>query len=627
MKILISFLKTLWKIVNFIRDIVMNVVFLIFVLLLLTVLSLMSTHKGNAKIDGDQGALIFNLDGYLSDNRDEQLDWKRTLKQQLQSERDPQQISTFDVVYAINMAKKDDRIKGIIFDLNYFEGADLPALNYIGSAIERFKATGKPVIALSDNYTQGQYLLASFADEIYLNSVGNVNIEGFAIQQLYYKSLLDKLAVTPYIFRVGTYKSAVEPFLRDNMSPAARSNMQRWLGTMWQHYQQTVSKNRRIDQDKLLPASQTYLAELKKLGGDSTAYVKQRHLVTQVANRFETTQNLIKLFGKDSDNLVKGIDFEDYLDVLPERMDAETQHKIAVVNVEGAIIDGESAEGEVGGDTVANLLRQAREDKEVYGVILRVNSPGGSAFASEIIRQEVDNLQQAGKPVVVSMGAMAASGGYWISSTADYIVADKDTITGSIGIFAMFPNFEKTLKKAGVSADGVSTTPFSQQSAFSELSPELKSLYQMEIEHGYDQFLNVVSRGRKLDKAQVDRIAQGQVWLGIEAYQHKLVDELGDLDTAYQRAMQLVNKQREQNGDSAFHDFSLQWITDEEHSLLSTLMHDLRKETKVSLQSSVREWIGLPKQVETMGKPFGLLSQFNDPKGQYLYCLNCAQIN
>ncbi|WP_439243752.1 signal peptide peptidase SppA [Lonepinella sp. BR2474] len=627
MQLIFRFLKQCWKALNVVRRVVMNVVFLLFVLVFITFVSLFHAPTKQTELVGEQGALVLNLDGYLADNREQTMTWQKALNT-LDSNQVARQISTFDVVYAIENAKNDDRIKGIVLDLNYFEGADLPALEYVGRALNAFKAQHKPVIAMADNYTQGQYFLASFADDIYLNTVGTVDIHGLSAENLYFKSMLEKLAVTPHVFRVGTYKSAVEPFLRDDMSPEAKANAQRWLGGMWQNFRDVVAKNRQIPSNDVLPDSQEYLAKLKALQGDSTAYVKQRHLVTQLASRAETQQKLTAVFGpsmQDESYAFKNVDFDAYLSALPDRQQgdsafSEPTHKIAVVNVEGTIIDGESYENEVGGDSVAYLLRQAAQDEAVKAVVLRVNSPGGSAFASEIIRQEIDHLQALGKPVVTSMGSMAASGGYWISSTTDYIVADRNTITGSIGIFAMFPTFENSLKKIGVTADGVSTSKLSEISSVSPLSEELKQVFQLEIENGYDRFLDVVSRGRQLSKTDVDKVAQGQVWLGQDALQHKLVDELGDFETAVKKAEELANQKNNEQAE-----YSVEWF-DEQPQGFKALLQALQTEAKLFVNRSVSEMIGLPKPVEQVGSQLGVLSKFNDPKGQYLYCLNCGGV-
>ena len=625
MQAILTFLKYCWRGLNFIRDCVMNLVFLLFVLLLGAILSLSSYMDGeNVELVGEQGALLLNLDGYLADNRDSQPEWERAL-QELDNQHVPGKISTFDVVYAIEQAVSDERIKGLVLDLNYFEGADIPALEYVGESLKNFKKTEKPVIAFSDNYTQAQYLLASYADEIYLNPRGSVFIQGLAAQNLYFKEMLDKLEVTPHVFRVGTYKSAVEPFLRNDMSPEARRNLQQWLSGMWTNYKDIIAANRKIDQNSVLPDAKTFLKELKALKGDSTAYVEKRKLVTQLASRSELDKKLIELFGSNKDDEPKLLSFNRYLKALPDRMLSEdSEHKIAVVNVEGVIVDGESYQDEVGGNTVSRLLSEANADKDVKAVVLRVNSPGGSAFASEVIRQEVDALQKAGKPVVVSMGAMAASGGYWISSTADYIVADKNTITGSIGIFALFPTFEKTVKKWGISSDGVATSELSDLSLLRPLSSELNDVFQMEIEYGYDEFLSVVSKGRKLSKEEVDKIAQGQVWLGQDAYKNKLVDELGNFDTALNKAIELANAKLAD--DQKSDDYSVEWFVEEDDSTLNKLMSGLRGSVKSLVKSTVDETIGLPKEAAQIKQSLGVLTKFNDPKGQYLYCLNCGRI-
>jgi len=627
MKFIVSLVKFAWRILNFIRDLVMNIVFLIFVLLALSVFILIVGADKQEKVvlKGDQGALLLQLDGYLADNRDDQSSFKSMLKE-LDNQRIAQQYSTFDVIYAIDAAAQDDKVKGLVLDLNYFQGGDLPSLEYVGEAIENFKDSGKPVIAYSDSYNQSQYFLASYADEIYMNPIGSVSIEGLAQETLYYKEMLDKLDVNPHVFRVGTYKSAVEPFLRNEMSPEARANLQRWLNTMWENYTAQVAANRDIPKALVAPTANTYLTELKALKGDSAAYAVKRKLITDVLDRFDLNKKLTALFGEDKAHQPKAVDFETYLASLPDRLIGETDNKIAVVNVEGAIVDGESDEENAGGDTIATLLRQANDDKDVKGVVLRVNSPGGSAFASEIIRQEVTHLQKAGKPVVVSMGGMAASGGYWISSTADYIVADKNTITGSIGIFAVLPTFENTIKKIGVSADGVKTSNLALGSLLSPLSAELNDVLQLEIEHGYDQFLTKVSEGRHLTKAQVDKVAQGQVWLGSEALAHKLVDELGNLDTALGKAMELVNERRSEQEKIDESHFSVEWMVDEERTLIKKIMRDFKGEGRLWLQRVMAETVGLPKEMTQFKKQLGLLNTFNDPKGQYLYCLTCSSV-
>ncbi|QLB13913.1 signal peptide peptidase SppA [Bisgaardia hudsonensis] len=622
---MLKVLKFFWRVINCIRNLVMNLVFLLFVMLLMTIFTLSSIGNNSIKSDVDltqPNALLISLDGFLADNREEDFSWHTALRE-LNSPDAPTQISTFDVVYAIRKAIDDPMINGLVLDLNHFQGADIPALNYVGKAILDFKMAKKTVIAYSDYYSQKQYLLASYADEIYLNPNGQVSIEGMVIESVYFKSLLDKLKITPHVFRVGTYKAAVEPFLRDNMSDEAKENTQRWLNKMWQGYKNTISENRHISLSEVLPEADIYLNELKELKGDTTAYSIKRHLVTKLADRFTLQQDLIKQFGKNKIGEANLFPFEEYLAQYPDPMIGQTKSKIAVINVEGAIIDGESYESDVGGDTIARLLRQAYDNTDIKAVILRVNSPGGSAFASEIIRQEIDHLQEVGKPVVVSMGGMAASGGYWISSTADYIVADPMTITGSIGIFAIIPTYEQGLKEIGVTADSVDTTKLVNKSPMSALSKKTEDIFQQEIEFGYERFLDVVSRGRHLSKDAVDKLAQGQVWLGSEAYKYKLVDELGTFDEAISKATELVNNK----GNKDIGELSVEWLTDTDDSLLGSLIKDVKKGGSSLIKTSLFDMIGLPKGYHQLKKQLGILTKLNDPKGQYLYCINCGEIN
>lgn len=618
-------IRFVWRSINFIRDLIMNLVFLTFVLLLALSISLFisgDSKKAHGPLVGDQGALYLNLDGYLADNREEP-SWENALKE-FNDQHIPRQISTFDVVYAITNAEKDERIKGLVFDLNFFEGGDLPALEYIGRAISDFKRSKKPVIVFADNYNQKQYLLASYADQIYLNPVGKVSILGMKQQNLYFKSMLNMLDVTTNVFRVGTYKSAVEPLLRDDMSEAAKEDMKSWLNQMWTNYVSIVADNRQIEPSAVLPDAKTYVEELRVLKGDSSAYTKQRGLITEFADRLTVEDKLIEIFGQTELGELKMVEFDRYLADLPDRMTSSDKHKIAVVNVEGAIIDGESFEDDVGGDTIARLLRQAKDDESVKAVVLRVNSPGGSAFASEIIRQEVTHLQKAGKPVIVSMGGMAASGGYWISSTANYIVADKNTITGSIGIFAVLPSFEKTIKKAGVSADGVSTSPLSELSLFSPLSNELNDVFQLEIEHGYDKFISLVAEGRALDKADVEKVAQGKIWLGQEALKHNLVDQIGTFDDAVDIAIISVNDLLEP--DERIKDFGIEWMVEKDSSWWNMLIGDFKHSTQSLVKNTLIDFLGLPKEYQQVKQQLGILNNINDPKGQYLYCLNCSNV-
>lgn len=617
----LAILRFIWQALNFCRRVLMNIVFLLFTMILFLAIGIVANNKNSQPIP--QGALRLNLDGFLADNREENSELKALLNN-LQQQSMPEKISTFDVVHAISQAADDEKIKGIVLDLNGFSGGDLPSITFVGKALQQFKESGKPVVAIADSYSQNQYILASYADKIYLHTQGQVELTGLSGQHFYYKSLLDKIDAQPHIFRVGTYKSAVEPLLRDDMSEEARQNATQWLNAMWKNIQTTVSENRHLKEENIFPDTAHFLQQLTTLKGDLTQYALQQKLVTTVTNRYQLEDELKKQFGEDKEKSYQHIDLTDYLSVLPDyETDNIGKSNIAIVRVEGAIVDGESdsEENTAGGDTIARLLRNAANDDSVKAVVLRINSPGGSAAASEIIREEVDHLQKLGKPVIVSMGGMAASGGYWIASTADHIVADKNTITGSIGIFAAFITLEKSLQNLGIHSDGVETSPLANMSPFTELSKEYADVIQLSIEHGYDQFISLVVRGRNIDKAEVDKIAQGRVWLGQDALKHHLVDTIGDFDTAVDLAYQTILDKDKKIND---HDIGIIWLSDQDNQgILSLLM----KKTS-SLQSYLGQALGLNNlpQTRQLRQQLGVLTQFTDPKGQYLYCLNCQAL-
>lgn len=617
------------KIFNFIykgfrciREFFISIFFILFVLLCYEVFSLVGTESSgkNPATFPEKGALTLDLDGYLADNHDEFGELHRLLQSEM-GRAEPYKISTFDVALAISKAAKDDQITGLVLDLGYFQGGDYSSLAFIGQEIQQFKKSGKPVIAIGEQYDQKQYFLASFADKIYLNKAGFVELTGLSYSNLYFKSLLDKLEAQPHIFRVGTYKSAVEPFLRDDMSPEAKQNAQGWLNSVWQNVRAEIAQNRGIKAEDVVQDVEQHIQQYKALKGDDSQYALSQKWVTDVATNGEIKAMLIEQFGKDSEGDYNHFSYEDYAMTLPDRFDMHGENKIAIVNVEGEIILGESDERSAGSDTIVKLLRKAKEDSDVKGVILRVNSPGGSAMASELIRQEVEDLQQAGKPVVTSMGGMAASGGYWISASSDRIIASPTTITGSIGIFGLSMDFEKTAKKVGVSEDGLETEALASSSAFKPLSKEQSELIQISIENGYDRFIDLVSRGRHIAKADVDKIAQGQVWSGEQALKNGLVDELGDFNSAYVAVQKLVNEKRQMQSQPAIEQFKAQWLIETDDSLFGGVARNL----KLKAQLNVAKWLDLPFTAQ-FKQASNLLQHFNDPRSSYLYCLSCGEL-
>ena len=621
---MLKLLKALYRVFRCIREGVVTLFFLLFVMISFAFVSLLSSFNGKAESETmstfDYGALVLNLNGYLADNREEYPDFYRLLEAEMGNEQ-PQKYSTFDVANAIRQAKVDEKITGLVLDLAKFEGGDYPSLDYLGKLIKDFQASGKPVIAIGHSFSQKQYYLASFADQIYLNNAGAVELEGLKYSTLYFKSLFDKIEATPYIFRVGTYKSAVEPLIRDEMSAEAKQNATAWLYPMWQNVKETLAENRKISAENIVPPLDKLIEMRKQTQGNEADFALKQQFVTHINSQAEIRQALADKFGADDEKGFKSIDYQDYASGLIDRFNRKGENKIAVVNIEGEITMGESLENTAGADTIIAQLQKVKQDKSVRGLVLRINSPGGSALASELIRQEVEAIQKSGIPVVTSMGGMAASGGYWIAATSDKILADKNTLTGSIGIFGVMFNLEKTAKNLGIREDGITTSPLAEISSLKPLSEEQKMLIQMSVEQGYREFLDLVSRGRNIAKADVDKIAQGQVWLGAVAKEKALVDQLGDFDDALYAMSELLKQQRSEN-KPAYEKLVPQWFGDRDESLFAELSRSLNSKMQVSFA----KWLNLPiaKQADDFAQTF---AKFNDPQYRYLYCLQCGEIH
>ena len=499
-----GFFKWTWRLLNFVREMVLNLFFIFLVLVGVGIW--MQVSGGDSKETASRGALLLDISGVIVDKPDSSQRFSKLSRQLLGASSDRlQENSLFDIVNTIRQAKDDRIITGIVMDLKNFAGGDQPSMQYIGKALKEFRDSGKPVYAVGENYSQGQYYLASFANKIWLSPQGVVDLHGFATNGLYYKSLLDKLKVSTHVFRVGTYKSAVEPFIRDDMSPAAREADSRWIGELWQNYLNTVAANRQIPAQQVFPGAQGLLEGLTKTGGDTAKYALENKLVDALASSAEIEKALTKEFGwSKTDKNYRAISYYDYALKTP----ADTGDSIGVVFANGAIMDGEETQGNVGGDTTAAQIRDARLDPKVKAIVLRVNSPGGSVTASEVIRAELAAARSAGKPVVVSMGGMAASGGYWISTPANYIVANPSTLTGSIGIFGVITTVENSLDSIGVHTDGVSTSPLADVSITRALPPEAQQMMQLSIENGYKRFITLVADARHSTPEQIDKIAQ-----------------------------------------------------------------------------------------------------------------------
>ncbi|EAZ4262448.1 signal peptide peptidase SppA [Salmonella enterica subsp. enterica] len=608
-----GFFKWTWRVLNFVREMVLNLFFIFLVLVGVGIW--MQIGNGSNSEQTARGALLLDISGVIVDKPSTNHRLGALGRQLFGASSDRlQENSLFDIVNAIRQAKDDRNITGIVLDLKNFTGADQPSMRYIGKALREFRDSGKPVFAVGENYSQGQYYLASFANKIWLSPQGQVDLHGFATNGLYYKTLLDKLKVSTHVFRVGTYKSAVEPFIRDDMSPAAREADSRWIGELWQNYLHTVSANRQISPQQLFPGAQAIIDGLTSVGGDTAKYALDHKLVDALASSADVEKALTKQFGwSKTENNYRAISYYDYSLKTP----ADTGGTIAVIFANGAIMDGEETPGNVGGDTTASQIRDARLAPKVKAIVLRVNSPGGSVNASEVIRAELAAARAAGKPVVVSMGGMAASGGYWISTPANYIVASPSTLTGSIGIFGVINTVENSLSSIGVHSDGVSTSPLADISMTKALSPEVQQMMQLSIEYGYKRFITLVADARKRTPEQIDKIAQGHVWTGEDAKANGLVDSLGDFDDAVAKAAELAKLK--------------QWHLDyyqDEPTVLDMVMDSMTGSVRAMLPETIQAMLPAPlvSAANTVKAEGDKLAAFNDPQNRYAFCLTCANV-
>ncbi len=463
----------------------------------------------------------------------------------------------WDLVDALKAAKKDARISAVVLDLNSMTAGGQPTLAELTAAIKDFRSSGKKVVAHATSYLQESYYVASAADEIYLDPMGLVAIDGYDRYRTYYKDLLDKLGVEVNLFRVGAYKSAAEVYVRSDMSPEDREESLAYLNGLWFNYRKAVAEARGLTPTDISDYVNNSVPAMLAAKGNSAKVALDAKLVTGLKSSLDVERRMVELVGGDSKKTEEKVEadksdagesynstsLEDYLRVVQAEKRARSggKDKIGVIVAAGEILDGSQPPGTVGGETAAMLIRQAREDDDVKAIVLRVDSPGGSVFASEQIYREVRAAQEAGKTVVVSMGDLAASGGYYIASSADEIWAHPATITGSIGIFGAIPTFQNTLNKLGVSVDGVGTTKLSGQLRLDRpLGEDAKVLLQSFIERGYEEFLGHVAEGRKKTRDEVHAIAQGRVWIGTDAKSNGLVDHLGLFDQAVKSAARLA---------------------------------------------------------------------------------------
>lgn len=522
-----------------------------------------------------------------------------------------------ELVKALQLAKTDERITALVLDLTYLQGGGISKLSEVGSALADFRTSGKPVMAVSDTYSQDQYFLASYADEIFLNPMGGVMLTGYGSYRNYFRDALDKLQLNVHVFRVGEFKDAVEPFLQNSMSTASREHNSQWLNELWSTYTAQVEGGRKLPPGSLNDYVNNMGAHLARVQGDSARLAKEAGLVDQLASPNQIEAILRERLGSSDDgSTYQAIDYFSYLHY-HYTLRPDASDRIGVLVAQGTIIDGESAPGTIGGDTLVNLIRQVREDDAIKALVVRIDSGGGSAFASELIREELQAARDDGLPVVVSMGSVAASGGYWMAMAADEVWATPTTITGSIGVFSAFPTVENSLSEMGIHTDGVGTTALAGAMRIDRpLDDNTRAILQLGVDNIYQKFLNLVAASRASTPEAIHKVAQGHVWTGARALELGLVDQLGSLDEAIVAAAD----------QAGVNNYEVE-IVREALSPGQQLLEQLTGSVSSHIGAQISSHWTVPALVQQLWSPLlqtaTRLQQMNDPRGLYVQCLEC----
>jgi protease IV len=607
MKTIAAFFSFAWRALDGLRKVLHLIVLLTMFALIIAALSPnipIVPHKA-ALVIAPQGVLVEQLAGSPFDRAVAEL-----------YGQDQAETLVRDLVDAIAAAKTDKRIEVLVLDLGQMAGGGIAKLEEVAGAIRDFRASGKKVLAFGESYDQSQYYLAAHADEIYLDPQGLVLIEGFGYFRTFLKGVIDKLALDVNVFRAGKFKSYTDQFSRSDMSEQEQEESLAWLNALWVQYQAGVAQARKMEPGAIAAYAQDFAAAAKAQRGDLAAVALEKNLVTELKTRQELEDELKGLVGEnEDDHNFHGIAHWDYLAaVRPARALDLDGDRIGVIVAAGEILDGDHPPGTIGSESAARLLRDALHDEAVKAVVLRIDSPGGSMFASEVIRREIGALRKAGKPVVASMSSTAASGGYYIAMDANEIWASPATLTGSIGVFAVFPTMERTLGKLGITLDGVGTTPLADSLRLDRtLSQPAREILQTSVEHAYEVFVQHVAAARRKSFEDIDAVAQGRVWAGVDALQHGLVDKLGSYRDALNSAAKLAKL-----GD----DYEVKYIEPplgwreavalRSQALAARFAGSLVPERDLLVEA--RRWFA-PFEAE-----LARLSRFTDPKQVYYYC-------
>lgn len=573
----VKFARGVWYFINGSRKVFLNLLFLLF--LYLVYAAVLQTPE-TFRLKSNTTLVIRPYGNVVEQYTSTPLD--RALQEATGQEKSETRLR--DMLEAIRRAAGDSDITQLVIDPSYLRGIGLAGLKDLGHAVDSFRATGKPVIAVADNMGQHQYYLASLADEIWLNPSGIVWIDGYSSYRHYYREGLEKLAVEINLFRVGEYKSAMEPFVRDDMSPAAERAGKFWLNDLWQQYLEGVSKHRGIPLLTLQAAIDDLPNRIEAVDGDFARYALDLGLVDRLMTGLESRQELARRGTADkAGDGYRAVDMQDYLDLTKAQKAVGSAKRIAVIVAEGEIVNGRHPVGRIGSVSTAEQIRRAARDDQVAAVVLRINSPGGDAFAAEVLRLELQQVREVGKKVVVSMGNVAASGGYWLALAADEIWASPATITGSIGVFGMLPTFARTLAKIGVHTDGFGTTNIAGKIRLDRtLDPDMARIFQSRTERIYRQFVELVGEARGIE--DVDAVAQGRVWSGDQALERGLIDKTGTFQDAIEASARIAGL-----GDN----YQVDWVEPKRSALEEFLMEFITGAV-VNLRLAVSPPVNLP---------------------------------
>lgn len=606
------FFSAIWNGITRVRLALSNILFLLMLAIIYFVYM-----GGTPEPLPDRAALLLSPTGSIVDQKSFVEPLTALLGEPAPEDRE---VLLRDVIEAIETAKDDKNINSLVMELDQLASVGISKTQEIVRALESFKDSGKPVVAVGDYYTQGQYLLASHADTVIVHPIGGVALEGFSSYHNYFREALEKLSISMHVFKAGDHKSIAEPMLRDDMSPEQKEIAGRWLQGIWSQYTQMVEGQRELPSGSVNGYINNYAENLKAHGGDTANTALDAGLVDKLLGRSEANAYLVELVGaSNEDGLYEAVEFERYLARKRPLLTGPVEgDRVAIITAQGNMLNGEQPPGSIGGDSLARLIRTTAEEDGVAAIVLRISSGGGSVFASEIIRQQLISIREKGLPVVVSMGSVAASGAYYISAEVDQIWATPATITGSIGVIAAFPTLEKLFDRFGVHTDGVGTTDLAGSLRLDRpLNAQISASITSSVENTYRDFVGLVAQGRGMTPEAVDKVAQGRVWSAPDALEKGLVDELGHLEDAVKAAAELANLE----------DYEVEHVhlpLSPQEMLMQQLAEragSLRLWTK---SSTARVMSSFVRPVLEAGEEIALL---NDPANLYMRCAACRVVN